>query len=101
MRVATFGVPPFCLTKSSGQIDGTGIGALALPRHSQQSARSFPPNGAEFCTPQRRISCLNPSGHIQTLRHAPCVLKETFLKQTHRELVRDLLLLVFKCPSCA
>jgi hypothetical protein len=31
----------------------------------------------------------------------PMCAKETFLKQTHRELVRDLLLLVFKCPSCA
>jgi hypothetical protein len=33
----------------------------------------------------------------------PCPLcaKQTFLKQTHREHVRDLLLLVFKCSSCA
>jgi hypothetical protein len=33
----------------------------------------------------------------------PCPMcsKQTFLKQTHREHVRDLLLLVFKCSSCA
>lgn len=33
----------------------------------------------------------------------PCPLcsEQTFLKQTHREHVRDLLLFVFKCSSCA
>jgi hypothetical protein len=27
--------------------------------------------------------------------------EQTYLKQTHREHLRDLLLLVFKCPGCA
>jgi hypothetical protein len=33
----------------------------------------------------------------------PCPMcsQQTYLKQTHREHLRDLLLLVFKCPSCA
>jgi hypothetical protein len=33
----------------------------------------------------------------------PCPMcsKQTFLKQTHREQVPDLVLLVFKCVSCA
>lgn len=33
----------------------------------------------------------------------PCPIcsMQTFLKQTHREQIRDLLLLVFKCSSCA
>ena len=31
----------------------------------------------------------------------PVCSQPTFLKQTHREDVRDLLLLVFKCSSCA
>jgi hypothetical protein len=33
----------------------------------------------------------------------PCPIcsKQTFLKQTHREHVRNLLLLVFRCSSCA
>ena len=33
----------------------------------------------------------------------PCPLcaMQTFLKQTHREHIRDFLLLVFKCSSCA
>ena len=31
----------------------------------------------------------------------PVCSQQTFLKQTHREHVRDLLLLVFKCSSCA
>jgi hypothetical protein len=31
----------------------------------------------------------------------PVCSKETFLKQTHREQVRDLTLHVFKCSSCA
>jgi hypothetical protein len=31
----------------------------------------------------------------------PMCAKETYLKQTHREHVRHLLLLVYKCTSCA
>ena len=33
----------------------------------------------------------------------PCPIcsQQTFLKQTHREHVQDLLLFVFKCTSCA
>jgi len=31
----------------------------------------------------------------------PICSQQTFLKQTHREHVQDLLLFVFKCTSCA
>ena len=31
----------------------------------------------------------------------PVCSKQTFLKRTHREHARDLLLYVFKCSSCA
>jgi hypothetical protein len=39
----------------------------------------------------------------QEVKTPPCPMcsKETFLKQTHREHVRHLLLSVYKCSSCA
>ena len=36
-----------------------------------------------------------------TVPPCPMCSQQTYLKQTHREHLRDLLLLVFKCPSCA
>ena len=37
------------------------------------------------------------------MKTPPCPMcsKHTFLKHTHREHVRDMLLYVFKCSSCA
>lgn len=38
---------------------------------------------------------------MKTPPPCPMCSQQTFLKRTHREHVRDLLLYVFKCPSCA